>query len=183
MGKQSKQNERKDKDVAGAGTIWRIPADVIGEAMEVADLSLKEEARLEEEEKELKRERMEKAEREDHETTEENEFLAKFAEVLAEFPDKVEAKRAIDRFAMLLKIRRVEAMNTEEAGLLLGITAGRVRRLVSDGKLPHYKIGQRVYFKKSEITQIPAGAVRIPTKDEIEAEAENYAAFKTFTKR
>lgn len=182
MGKQSKQNERKDKDVAGAGTIWRIPADVIGEAMEVADLSLKEEARLEEE-KELKRERMEKAEREDHETTEENEFLAKFAEVLAEFPDKVEAKRAIDRFAMLLKIRRMEAVNTAEAGLLLGITAGRVRALVSNGELPHYKIGQRVYFKKSEITQLPAGAVRIPTKDEIEAEAENYAAFKTFTKR
>lgn len=177
----SKQNKREDKDVADVGTIWRIPADVIGEAMEAADQALKEEARLKEE-KELKRERMEKAEREGHEMTEENELLAKFAEVLAEFPDKAEAKRAIDRFSLLLRIRRMEAVNTAEAGLLLGITAGRVRALVSDGKLPHYKIGQRVYFKKSEITQIPAGAVRVPTNEETEAEAVNYSLFKNFTK-
>lgn len=163
--RKSARNERRD------------PSELIGEALEVAGQALKEEARLKEE-KELKRE----AEQKETEQKREAEALAEYARIVAELPDKEEAGRRLDWLELLLRIRQSEALNIVEAALLLGLSVSRVRRLAFDRVLPHYKMRGRLFFKKSEITQIPAYAQRVPTNEETEAEAVNYALFKDFTK-
>lgn len=165
--RKSARNERRD------------PSELIGEAMEVADQALEEEKKAaglkETEEKKA-------AELKETEQKREAEALAEYARIVAELPDKEEAKRRLDWLELLLRIRQSEALNIVEAALLLGLSVARVRRLAFDRVLPHYKMRGRLFFKKSEITQIPAYAQRVPTNEETEAEAVNYSLFKNFTK-
>lgn len=66
-----------------------------------------------------------------------------------------------------------EVMNTSEVARYLGVRQGWIRRLVSNGDIPHYKnsASSRNFFKKSEIDEWRA-ARRVRTNSELQKEAE-----------
>lgn len=81
----------------------------------------------------------------------------------------------LERIERLLMLNTKEVLNTEELCTMLGYTADYVRHLVHDRKIPHYKKGSRVYFKKSEIEAWQLER-RVPTTDETERMADDYVA-------
>ncbi len=81
----------------------------------------------------------------------------------------------LERIERLMVIGSKAVLDTKEAALLLNISESRVRHLVSERNIPHYKQGRATYFKKSEIEQWQLQH-RIPTNDEIRKQAVNYTA-------
>lgn len=65
-------------------------------------------------------------------------------------------------------------LNTSEIALLLGISESRVRHLTSAKKIPHYKQGNKIYFRKKEIEAWQLQS-RVPTDDEIRSRGTTYA--------
>lgn len=57
----------------------------------------------------------------------------------------------LQRIESLVLLSSKQALNTKDVALLLDISESRVRHLVSDRLIPHYKHGYKVFFKKSEI--------------------------------
>lgn len=57
----------------------------------------------------------------------------------------------LQRIESLVLLSCKQALNTKDVALLLDISESRVRHLVSDRLIPHYKQGYKVFFKKSEI--------------------------------
>lgn len=70
----------------------------------------------------------------------------------------------------LRRIARLNILEVDDLALMLRVTADRIRHMVSDRLIPHYKRGNRVYFKKSEIEQWQTSH-RIPADEEITAKA------------
>lgn len=54
----------------------------------------------------------------------------------------------LERIERLLLLGSKEVLNTSEIALLLGISESRVRHLTSAKKIPHYKQGNKIYFRK-----------------------------------
>lgn len=61
-----------------------------------------------------------------------------------------------------------EIMSTREVAEYLGVTPGRIRNLVSEGKIPHGKNGHN-FFRRSEIDDWRFGK-RIRTNEELSKE-------------
>lgn len=80
----------------------------------------------------------------------------------------------LERIERLLQIASKEALNTTEAALQLGISVSRVRHLTSAKKIPHYKQGNKIYFKKKELEAWQLQS-RVPTDDEIKSKGTTYA--------
>ena len=80
----------------------------------------------------------------------------------------------LERIERLLLLGSKEVLNTSEIALLLGISESRVRHLTNAKKIPHYKQGNKVYFRKkeSEAWQLQS---RVPTDDEIRSMGTTYA--------
>lgn len=82
----------------------------------------------------------------------------------------------LERIEALLSIGVKEVLNVREAAAMLGISADRVRRLVAERVLPHYRNGtDRITFLRSELTSWCL-ATRIPTQEETESMAATYVA-------
>ncbi|WP_295902846.1 helix-turn-helix domain-containing protein [uncultured Alistipes sp.] len=80
----------------------------------------------------------------------------------------------LERIERLLLLGSKEVLNTSEIALLLGISESRVRHLTNAKKIPHYKQGNKVYFRKKEIEAWQLQS-RVPTDDEIRSRGTTYA--------
>ena len=84
---------------------------------------------------------------------------------------KVEER--LERIERLMVISAKAVLDTREVAIMLNISESRIRHLVSERNIPHYKQGRTTYFKKSEIEEWQLRN-RIPTNDEIRRKAVNY---------
>lgn len=80
----------------------------------------------------------------------------------------------LERIERLLLLGSKEVLNTSEIALLLGISESRVRHLTNAKKIPYYKQGNKVYFRKKEIEAWQLQS-RVPTDDEIRSRGTTYA--------
>lgn len=80
----------------------------------------------------------------------------------------------LERIERLMLISTKSVLDTSEVALMLNISESRVRHLVSERNIPHYKQGRITYFKKSEIEEWQL-RYRIPTNDEVRKQAVTYA--------
>ena len=82
----------------------------------------------------------------------------------------------LERMEALLSMRVTEVLNVKEVAILLKKSESRVRHLVADRDIPHYKNDKgQVSFLKSEIEAWRLGQ-RIPTNAEIESKAATHLA-------
>lgn len=87
-------------------------------------------------------------------------------------------------YAQSLALKRIASLNileVDDLAMMFRVTADRIRHMVSDRIIPHYKRGNRVYFKKSEIEEWQTKH-RIPADDEITAKAVTHCATKRLKK-
>ncbi|MGM9846057.1 MAG: helix-turn-helix domain-containing protein [Muribaculaceae bacterium] len=77
----------------------------------------------------------------------------------------------IEQYALLAA---KEALNTNEAALLLGVSPARVRAMACRHEIPYYKKGGKVWYSKGELTRCMLDR-RIPTDDELQCAAANSA--------
>lgn len=79
----------------------------------------------------------------------------------------------LSRIERLMVISAKSVLNTRELALMLDISQDRIRHLVSARNIPHYRQGNRIFFKKSEIEDWQLQH-RVPTNDEIQCKAATY---------
>lgn len=79
----------------------------------------------------------------------------------------------LDRIEELALISSKTVLVAGEAATFTGYSIGRIYRLTSDKAIPHYKRGNRLYFRKSELEEWMLNN-KIGTADEIESKAESY---------
>lgn len=70
----------------------------------------------------------------------------------------------------VLLILGKDVLTIDEASIFLGISKSTLWKYTSQNKIPHYKSGKRLYFKKSELEEWMLSN-KVKTLDEIEAEA------------
>ncbi len=87
----------------------------------------------------------------------------------------MEVNERLARIERLITIGSKNVFTTDEVALLLGISASRVRHMVCDREIPHYRRGNKVYFKKSEIEDWQLSQ-RVPTNEEINNKATTHVA-------
>ncbi len=87
----------------------------------------------------------------------------------------MEMNERLARIERLITIGSKNVFTTDEVALLLGISTSRVRHLVCDREIPHYRRGNKVYFKKSEIEDWQLSQ-RVPTNEEINNKATTHVA-------
>lgn len=75
----------------------------------------------------------------------------------------------------LIIISSKNALNVKEAAVMLDISESRLRHLVSQKEIPHYKQNSKVFFKKSELEDWML-QTKVKSNYEIQQEAVNYAA-------
>lgn len=81
----------------------------------------------------------------------------------------------LERIERLMVIGSKSVLDTKEVAMMLNLSESRVRHLVSERNIPHYKQGRLIYFKKSEIEDWQLQQ-RIPTNEEMRKKAVNYTA-------
>lgn len=79
----------------------------------------------------------------------------------------------LERIERLMVIGTKNALTTSEVALVLGLSESRIRHLVSDRKIPHYRQGSKVFFSKSEIEDWLLSQ-RVPTTAERNNKATSY---------
>ena len=85
----------------------------------------------------------------------------------------MEVNERLARIERLITIGSKNVFTTDEVALLLGISTSRVRHMVCDREIPHYRRGNKVYFKKSEIEDWQLSQ-RVPTNEEINNKATTH---------
>lgn len=88
-------------------------------------------------------------------------------------------EQRLERLERIMLIQFKNVLNVDEVAMILSVSADRVRHLVSARKIPHYKQGNRTFFKKSEIEDWQLSD-RIPTNDEINCKAATHVAINKF---
>lgn len=68
-------------------------------------------------------------------------------------------------------------LTLDEVAIITGLKKGYIYRLTSEQKIPHYKPGGRVYFKKEEVEEWLLQN-RVATMSEIDSKATTYIATK-----
>jgi hypothetical protein len=68
----------------------------------------------------------------------------------------------------LMRVQSKNVLNIDDVSVMLDVTPNRVRHMVNDRIIPHYKQNGKLYFRKSEIEDWLT-AHRVPTNDEINA--------------
>lgn len=81
----------------------------------------------------------------------------------------------LDRIERLTLISAKTILDADEAATFSSLSIGRIYRLTSEKKIPHYKRGNRLYFRKSELEEWLL-ETKVKTSDEIASEADNYTA-------
>ena len=77
------------------------------------------------------------------------------------------------RIERMVLIGSKNVLDASEVAMMLNISESRVRHLVSERSIPHYKQGVKTFFRKSEIEEWQCSQ-RIPTNKEISAKATTY---------
>lgn len=85
----------------------------------------------------------------------------------------------LERIERLIVIGAKNVLTTSEVSLMLGISESRIRHLVSEREIPHYRQGNKVFFRKSEIEHWQL-AQRIPTNSEINSKATTHIVTTKF---
>ena len=79
----------------------------------------------------------------------------------------------LERIERLATLGSKNALNIEEASQLTGFTKQHIYRLTSTRQIPFYKRGRKLFFDKAELERWLLGE-RVPTREELESEAETY---------
>ncbi|MNT62317.1 Helix-turn-helix domain protein [compost metagenome] len=64
-------------------------------------------------------------------------------------------------------------MNIEQAASFVGLSKATVYGLTHERKIPHFKVGKRLYFKKSDIVNWIT-STKVKTKQEVNQLADEY---------
>ena len=86
-------------------------------------------------------------------------------------------KRQLDRIEQYAGIASKEVLDLEEAITYPGCARSTLYRLTSAKEIPHYKLGQALRFKKSELDEWLT-RTRVATNKEIESKAVTYMTLK-----
>lgn len=86
-------------------------------------------------------------------------------------------KRQLDRIEQYAGIASKEVLDLEEAITYTGCARSTLYRLTSAKEIPHYKLGQALRFKKSELDEWLT-RTRVASNKEIESKAVTYMALK-----
>lgn len=93
---------------------------------------------------------------------------------IADRLEKIE--RHLDQQNKLLRMQLFAPLKVKDVAVLLNLSEPHIRHLVCDRAIPHYKNERGgVHFIKEELEEWMKGQ-RIPTKEEIAAEARRYCA-------
>lgn len=93
---------------------------------------------------------------------------------------QITTKSKLSTSELLLRIGVVEVLDVQDVALLIKKSESRVRHMVKDREIPHYKNEQgQITFRKSEIEEWRAQGTRIPTTTEIHQQAVTYTAINT----
>ena len=84
----------------------------------------------------------------------------------------------LTRIERIVLIGSKNVLDTSEVAMMLNISESRVRHLVSERSIPHYKQGVKTFFRKSEIEEWQCSQ-RIPTNKEIIRQDLDDAVFGT----
>lgn len=85
-------------------------------------------------------------------------------------------EQRLDRIEALVSMSVKEVLNVKEVAILIRKSESRVRHLVADRDIPHYKNDKgQISFRKSEIEAWRLGR-RVPTNAEIDSLAATYLA-------
>jgi excisionase family DNA binding protein len=91
-------------------------------------------------------------------------------EIILEKLNSIE--KAIEKLNTV-SIEDQEFMNIEQVSSFIGLAKPTVYGLIHDRKIPHFKAGKRLLFKKSEVVDWIT-STRVKTKQEIEQMANEY---------
>lgn len=86
-------------------------------------------------------------------------------------------KRQLDRIEQYSCIASKEVLDLDEAITYTGCARSTLYRLTSAKEIPHYKLGQALRFKKSELDEWLTRN-KVSTAKEIESKAVTYMALK-----
>lgn len=86
-------------------------------------------------------------------------------------------KRQLDRIEQYAGISSKEVLDLEEAITYTGCARSTLYRLTSAKEIPHYKLGQALRFRKSELDEWLT-RTRVATAKEIESKAVTYMTLK-----
>lgn len=86
-------------------------------------------------------------------------------------------KRQLDRIERYAGIASKEVLGLEEAITYTGCARSTLYRLTSQREIPHYKLGQALRFKKSELDEWLTRN-KVATAKEIESKAVTYMTLK-----
>lgn len=86
-------------------------------------------------------------------------------------------KRQLDRIEQYAGIASKEVLDLEEAVTYTGCARSTLYRLTSAKEIPHYKLGQALRFKKSELDEWLTRN-KVATNREIESKAVTYMTLK-----
>lgn len=86
-------------------------------------------------------------------------------------------KRQLDRIEQYAGIASKEVLDLEEAITYTGCARSTLYRLTSAKEIPHYKLGQALRFKKSELDEWLTRN-KVATNREIESKAVTYMTLK-----
>lgn len=86
-------------------------------------------------------------------------------------------KRQLDRIEQYAGIASKEVLDLEEAITYTGCARSTLYRLTSAKEIPHYKLGQALRFKKSELDEWLT-RTRVATAKEIESKAVTYMTLR-----
>ena len=81
----------------------------------------------------------------------------------------------LDRIERLTLISAKTILDADEAATFASLSLGRIYRLTSERKIPLYKRGNRLYFRKSELEEWLL-ETKVKTSEEIASEADSYTA-------
>lgn len=74
--------------------------------------------------------------------------------------------------------KKDEVLTLQDAEQVTGYNKGTLYRLTSSREIPHYKIGGKLRFKRSELEQWLC-SMKIPTRREVDCKAETYIAINS----
>lgn len=86
-------------------------------------------------------------------------------------------KRQLDRIEQYAGIASKEVLDLEEAITYTGCARSTLYRLTSAKEIPHYKLGQALRFKKSELDEWLTRH-KVATNKELESKAVTYMTLK-----
>lgn len=93
-----------------------------------------------------------------------------------------ELSAKIDRIERAALIGAKAVLDIKETALYTGYSVGQLYRLTSGQNIPHYKNGNKLYFKKSELEKWMC-AERVRTRQEINSRAVTYIAARNSEKQ